>query len=292
MQSFTLSDLPAATRAALTARSSAAGLRHLALHLGAIGLTGAVIALQLPYWGLAVPVHGVLLVFLFTLQHECTHRTPFARDGLSDALGHAIGVLLLNPFHWFRALHLAHHRWTNRPGDPELDAPPIDSRARWLWHVSGLPHWGRQAGTLLRLARGRERPAWLATAARKRAEREARAMLALYALAALSLVWSPLLLWLWIVPVIVAQPFLRLYLLAEHGDCPQVADMLANTRTTFTNRLVRFLAWNMPYHAEHHLAPQVPFDRLPRLHGLIRDQLKVTAPGYRAFTRDYLARRR
>jgi fatty acid desaturase len=289
---FAVSDLPAPTRAALTARANAPGLRHLALHLGAIGLTGAGIAVQVPLWWALLPIHGVLIVFLFTLQHECTHRTPFAQDRLSDILGHAIGVLLLNPFLWFRAFHLAHHRWTNRPGDPELEGRPIDSRARWLWHVSGLPWWASQAGTLLRLVRGRERPVWLGGAARARAEREARILLALYLLAGLSLLWSPLLLWLWIVPVLLGQPVLRLYLLAEHGDCPRVADMLENTRTTFTNRIVRALAWNMPYHAEHHLFPQVPFDRLPELHRLVRDRLKVTAPGYAAFTRQYLARRR
>jgi fatty acid desaturase len=88
-----------------------------------------------------------------------------------------------------------------------------------------------------------------------------------------------------------AQPFLRLYLLAEHGDCPQVANMLENTRTTFTNRVVRFVAWNMPYHAEHHCYPAVPFHNLPALHDIAREQLQVTAPGYVAFSRDYLARR-
>jgi len=284
-------DLDPATRAALTARAWGPGLVHLAGHLGAIAATSAVIVLQPPLWWLALPVQGVLVVFLFTLQHECTHRTPFASDRLCDGLGHATGALLLNPFLWFRAFHFAHHRHTNRPGDPELDGPPVATRRRWLWHVSGLPHWRAQAALLLRLARGRERPPWLPAATRPRAEREARVLLGLYTLAAASLVWSPLVLWLWIVPVVLGQPALRLYLLAEHGDCPRVADMLENTRTTFTSRAVRWLAWNMPYHAEHHLAPQVPFHRLPALHALIRDRLRVTAPGYAAFTRAYLARR-
>jgi fatty acid desaturase len=121
---------------------------------------------------------------------------------------------------------------------------------------------------------------------------EARAMLGLYGLAALSLLASPVLLWVWVVPALLGQPALRLYLLAEHGDCPRVADMLANTRTTFTTGLVRFLAWNMPYHTEHHVFPSVPFHRLPALHAHLRAHLKVTAPGYAAFTRAYLARRR
>lgn len=286
-----LADLPAEARAELGARAMRPGLVHLAGHLGAIAATGTMIVLQTPGWWLLLPVHGVLVVFLFTLQHECTHRTPFASDRLCDGLGHATGALLLNPFLWFRAFHFAHHRHTNQPGDPELDGPPIATRAHWLRHVSGLPYWRAQAELVLRLARGRERPTWLPATARPRAEREARALLALYALAAASLLWSPLVLWLWVVPVLLGQPALRLYLLAEHGDCPRVADMLENTRTTFTGRAVRWLAWNMPYHAEHHLAPQVPFHRLPRLHALIRDRLRVTAPGYAAFTRAYLARR-
>jgi fatty acid desaturase len=116
-------------------------------------------------------------------------------------------------------------------------------------------------------------------------------MLVLYALAAVSLVWTPILLWVWVLPVLMGQPVLRLYLLAEHGDCPHVADMFLNTRTTFTSRVVRFLAWNMPYHVEHHVFPAVPFHNLPDLHRLMRGNLKVTAEGYAAFSRAYLARR-
>ena len=117
-------------------------------------------------------------------------------------------------------------------------------------------------------------------------------MLLAYALIAVSLLASSTALWLWVVPVVLGQPVLRLYLLAEHGDAPMVANMLENSRTTFTNRIVRFLAWNMPYHAEHHSYPQVPFHRLPALHGVMRAHLATTAEGYAAFTRDYLARRR
>ena len=87
--------------------------------------------------------------------------------------------------------------------------------------------------------------------------------------------------------LLLGQPVLRLYLLAEHGRCPFVANMFENTRTTFTNALVRRLAWNMPYHAEHHAWPVVPFHRLPDLHVMTAPHLRVTAPGYAAFTVDY-----
>ena len=42
---------------------------------------------------------------------------------------------------------------------------------------------------------------------------------------------------------------------------------------------------------EHHVFPAVPFHRLPELHRRMRGHLGVTADGYAAFTRDYLARR-
>jgi fatty acid desaturase len=287
-----LASLPAATRADLTARSDRAGLIHLAGHAGAILLCGALIVAGGPGWWLLVPVQGVLIVFLFTLEHEATHKTPFANERLNDRVGQVCGFLLLLPFEWFRYFHLAHHRWTNIEGkDPELEGGKPETVRAWVLHVSGLPYWAAEARLVWRLARGRERAAYLPPGALPRMEREARMMLAGYAFVVASLFVTPVLFWVWLLPVVLGQPVLRLYLLAEHGDCPRVANMFENTRTTFTTALMRFLAWNMPYHVEHHVYPQVPFHKLPALHGRIRDELRVTAEGYAAFTRDYLARR-
>ena len=88
-------------------------------------------------------------------------------------------------------------------------------------------------------------------------------------------------------PLVLGQPFLRAYLLAEHGLCPQVANMFKNTHTTFTNRVIRFLAWNMPYHAEHHAYPAVRFYKLAQFHALTRDQLVSTSDGYLRFHMEY-----
>lgn len=288
-----LASLPASDKASLSETSDLAGLRHLAGHGGLVLLTGGLIAAGVPGWPLILPVHGVALVFLFTLEHECTHRTPFRSQRLNDWTGRAAGFLIVLPFEWFRYFHLAHHRFTNLPGqDPELDTPKPETRRAWLWHVSGLPVWWGNLRLLVRLALGRERAHYLPPRALPRIVREARVMTALYAVAIMSLLWSSALLWLWIVPLLLGQPFLRLYLLAEHGDCPRVANMFENTRTTFTNRIVRFLAWNMPYHTEHHVLPAVPFHKLPALHERMRAHLQMTAEGYVAFSRDYLARRR
>jgi fatty acid desaturase len=56
--------------------------------------------------------------------------------------------------------------------------------------------------------------------------------------------------------------------------------MLRNSRTTRSTALVRRLAWNMPYHAEHHAFPAVPFHRLPEVNRRLAADLKVTSRGY------------
>ena len=285
-----LAQLPAATKARLVARSNAPGLRHLAVHGGAILGLGVLIALRPPGWVLLLPVQGVLLVFLFTLEHEATHKTPFAIGWLNEWAGRVCGVPLLLPFGWFRYFHLAHHRYTHDPQrDPELQtggAPA--SWAAYLLHVSGLPYWRAMIVLLARLVAGRGMADFIPQNARGRVVAEARWMALAYALLALTLLVSPVLLWVWIVPVLLGQPVLRLYLMAEHGRCPHVADMFDNTRTTFTTRAVRWLAWNMPFHAEHHVMPAVPFHKLPELHRLTRAHLRQTEDGYAGFHRAYV----
>lgn len=281
--------LPAGVRSDLTERSDRAGLSHLALYAGALTLTTAGIAAQVPLWPVLLLPQGLLLAFLFTLSHECTHATPFRSTWLNEAVGHLCAVPIALPFVWFRYFHLAHHKHTNDPDhDPELAGKPRPKSWRSLAiYLTGWRYWTGAVGTLWNNAAGRIGAEYL-PARRHRAMRiEARALLTLYVLAIASLFLSPLLLWLWLIPVLIGQPFLRLYLLAEHGLCPPVADMLENSRTTFTNRIVRFLAWNMPYHAEHHAFPNVPFHKLPAFHAWTAAHLKSTSEGYSEFTADY-----
>ena len=116
-------------------------------------------------------------------------------------------------------------------------------------------------------------------------------MLSIYTVLLVGSIWfsSKLLLFTWILPVLLGQPLLRFYLLAEHTICAKVNDMFANTRTTFTNVLVRLFAWNMPYHAEHHAFPNVPFFRLAALHKLMKNHLHETESGYLSFNRKYIS---
>jgi fatty acid desaturase len=277
-------------RAALLCRSDRLGAMQLAAHLGALAATGAAIALGVPFWPLLLVPHGILIIFLFTALHECSHRTAFRTEWINRVVAGVAGFLVLVPPEWFRCFHAAHHRFTHDPArDPELAVPEPRTRWEYAWRLTGLPLWRASLRTLLINAAGGCRDGYLPAGSRAAVTREARLMLAGYALlAAGSLALrSDLLLWLWVVPALLGQPFLRAYLMAEHGRCPPVADMLANSRTTFTTALVRRLAWNMPYHAEHHAYPAVPFHALPRFHELAKAHLKTTERGYARFHRRF-----
>lgn len=273
---------------ALLLRSDAAGVRRLLAHLLLIALAvaGVHLAGDGPLAWPAMLLLGVLLIALFAACHESVHRTAFASRWLNDCVSFASGLVLMLPSRWFRWFHLAHHRYTQDPArDPELRSPKPATPLAWLWQVSGVPYWHAAATTLWRLARGRVDDDFVPISERAAVVREARIYLLLYAL----LVLAPLLLGhdaplrYWLLPVLLGQPFLRLFLMAEHTGCPQVPEMLVNTRTTLTNPLVRLLAWNMPFHAEHHLAPAVPFHALPQLHAMVGEQVAHRERGYLRF---------
>lgn len=275
----------------LTERSDIPGLPLLFLHWGAIIALGTLIAFKVPYWPLLMLPQGILIVFLFTLLHETIYQTAFRSPWLNEAVARAASFMLALPADWFRYFHFAHHRFTQDPeNDPELAFAKPETRWQYVKHVSGLLVWRGHLATLVTNASGRCRDRYVPPKGAAKVRNEARVMIALYAvLIALSLYFAtPALLFAWVLPALLGQPFLRLYLLAEHGRCPLVANMLENTRTTITNMMVRKLAWNMPYHTEHHAYPGVPFHRLPEFHSLIKCHLKEIERGYIHFNVKYI----
>jgi fatty acid desaturase len=271
---------------ALSRRSNRLGLAQLGAHLTIF--CGSGIAVWLTHstvWVAAfLPVHGVILIFLFAPLHESIHRTAFRTRWLNDAVAWLSGLPLLLAPRWFRHFHFAHHRWTQDPArDPELNPPRPASRRAWAWHVSGLPYWMEAIRGLASRASGHVVDPFVSERDQPALVREARYAILVYGAllgSATSVGALPALFWLWLLPAIVGQPVLRLFLLAEHWGCEIGPDMFRNTRSTGTTAAVRFLAWNMPYHAGHHAFPGVPFHALPRLHNRLAPYLSVLAPGY------------
>lgn len=150
------------------------------------------------------------------------------------------------PANWFRYFHFAHHRFTQIPGKaPKLHSPKPEVWRAHLWHLSGEPNWDSHVKTLVRTAFGGTLGAYVPVARYAAISWETRIYLLGYALLLGVSLWvkSPVLLSIWLIPLTLGQPFLRLYLLAKQGRCAFVANMLENSRTTYTNGLIRALAW-------------------------------------------------
>lgn len=271
----------------LTARRDAPGLRHLALQGAMLVATGALcLTLEGGPLVAAMVAHGILLSFLFPPLHECVHRTAFKTVWINKAVADLCGFLLLLPPRWFTAFHMAHHRFTQDPErDPELASPKPTTVLGYLYLLTGLEYWYRMVKGLVGRAFGHTPGAFIDSRTRQRSIAEARVYLALYsAIAVVSALTDPRpVLVLWVGPALLGQPFLRAYLLSEHWGCPAVKDMWSNTRSVVSIAPIRWLAWNMPYHAEHHANPGIPFHALPAYGAAMEGSRKVEAAGYLPF---------
>ncbi|HEY7517143.1 MAG TPA: fatty acid desaturase [Methylomirabilota bacterium] len=242
----------------------------------------------------ALLLQGVFVVSLFAAMHECVHYSAFRTRRLNEVVGWLAGLGIIFNATYYRQFHFAHHRYAQDPArDPELlTAPPPRSRAAYWWRASAILYWRARVENLARLSRGRfDGLDFVPPAVRPEIVRSMRIMALVLAALVLGSVAlrTDALLWYWLLPLALGLPFLRLYLLSEHTGCSEDDDGLTNTRTTVSVWPVRFLMWNLPYHAEHHLYPSIPFHRLPATHRWLRRHLGVVASSYVAVQRGLYA---
>lgn len=271
----------------LNLRSDRKGLLHLAGHLSIMIVSGYLWATQLHHWLIALPalvVYGFSLASMFATMHECVHRTAFATNRLNDLVGWFAGLLSLYNSTFYRRYHKWHHRYTQIPGkDPELSEPKPTNGWEYALEMSGILWWISKVRGHGRLALGQmEDHPYVSPAAQAEVIRSVRLQLAVYGGAiALSIATQQPWFWLyWLLPLAVGQPILRLILLSEHTGCSHDNNYLTNTRTTYTFWLLRFLMWNMPFHAEHHLYASIPFHALPAAHERLRPHFTHVEPHY------------
>jgi fatty acid desaturase len=277
-------------------RSNLEGFKQAAFHIGCMICTGVIIHLSFTLYNafssvftfllvaMAIILHGYVLSFLFMPLHEFVHMTAF-KSPLANRLGGFItGLATLRPPFHYKLYHFAHHRFTgNKEKDPELYDSLLDPDIKTFWgyllYLSSIPFWVSRPTTVIRHAiygtqsidpKGEY---FISTDEQKEGiVGEARVFLLVYTLLTFASLYyrSTALLFYWAIPTVVGQPFLRYYLLAEHTGCQLGTNMMANTRTTKTYNFYRKLAWNMPFHAEHHAWPSVPFHHLPFVHSLLK----------------------
>jgi fatty acid desaturase len=271
----------------LTGRSNAIGALRTGTHVALLAATGWLLAIAGPWTVLpAMLAFGLMQVALFAPAHEATHQTAFASRRANQIVGWLAACPSLLNLQFYTAYHFAHHRHTQIPGqDPELDMESPHDLVGYVRRILGVPYWRLRLTVIADAWRGDlSRYPYVSGQAAPGIVRSVRAMSVTMIggsiIAAVLFGWATPLKF-WILPQLLCQPFLRAYVLAEHTGCTQDRNGLTNTRTTLTNAVVRLLMWNMPYHAEHHLYPSIPFHRLADAHAVLRDKLGFVEPrGY------------
>lgn len=278
---------------ALSGRSNAEGALRTGIHVALLAGTGWLVAIA-GLWTLppAMIAFGLVQVALFAPAHEATRQTAFASRRANQIVGWLAACPSLLNLQFYTAYHFAHQRHTQVPGqDPELDMESPHDLARYVRRILGVPYWRLRLLVVADAWRGdMSRYPYVSKEAAPGIIRGVRAMSATMvggSIVAALLFGRAAPLEFWILPQLLCQPFLRAYVLAEHTGCTMDHNGLTNTRTTLTDATVRLLMWNMPYHAEHHLYPSIPFHRLADAHAMLRDKLGFLEP--RGFVRWNLA---
>ena len=252
---------------------------------------GYLINFENTYQNFFILAQSLLLISLFAPLHECSHSTAFKYKLLNQLVMFFCGMVHLMPSIWFREFHMHHHRHTQDPEkDPELGTEHPRTIGSYIFLITGIKIWIDLVYNFFRLISGNANVFYINKHNTKKVVFEARIVFVIYLLlffVSFNLK-NGILLYAWIIPMIIGQPFLRLFLLAEHGFCDLTSDMTKNSRTIKTNFLVRFFMWNMNYHTVHHYTPGIPFHKLQEYQNKIKHKVKYQELGYFNFHKKFL----
>jgi fatty acid desaturase len=217
-------------------------------------------------------------------QFTILPSNPF---GINKTVAFLAGLFHLYAPTMFRELHFTHHRHTHEPGlDPEISIggkaiPSVVSNLPfYLSWVTGLPLLMFKIVMLINGALFM--PEFLRKNLHPFVDPKVRFKLALESIVILSLhlgfIYLALYIhegfWALFTAQVVGHCFLACYTTAEHNGLPHEGNIFEKTRSVKSGMLTKFLMWNMPYHAEHHAYPAVPFHALPQLHNDLKDEIK------------------
>jgi len=223
--------------------------------------------------------------------HESGHDKLYTSRRLNYLAGIIMSVPLLHNFPAHRATHFAHHQHTH---DLEKDSEPIykemklyDYLAYMLFSGEGYTLILYFEGLMASVGRG---PTWARSRPVRRMCRISTVIVSIeLSLLALGIWRAPgLTVKLFVVPYVIWGSVLSSMVThPEHEKCDfGPARAFTTTRTTESNRFLRYFLWYNNYHAAHHLVPSVPGQNLPALQEFIDPYCKHRE---RSYTRWHLA---
>jgi fatty acid desaturase len=248
----------------------------------------ALLIVSVPSWLVRLPAYfaiGVLIHGMANFMHEGIHGTLFRDKRKNRWFGFVMGAPALFSVTAYGVNHLLHHRFNRTKDDPdEITNVTKDPRLLQLFFY-GWILFGTVAYSL--------RLPYSAIHHGSRSERSQVVLeQVLLALMVGSLFyfswrggWLPLLVQVWLIPLIVTASIGNMRGWAEHVLTVR-GHPLTETRTVTSTRWFSFFHINLNYHLEHHLFPRVPWYNLPKVHSLLLDDYRAAgASVYGSYTR-------
>jgi fatty acid desaturase len=261
--------------------------------------TASLIALSLTLPGIAWLVPSLLLGLAYAhaveLQHQCLHNTAYRRKAINRLVGVPLGLPTCVSFSDYQNSHLKHHRLLGTSEDKEFfnySYQKLRSPLALIPHLWMVRHYWDVLGYICKSSVGiltRKNEATPKTAAKIRSEYQLMAVF-IGAMAVLTVVFAtPIFVEIWLIPLLVAVPVHALIELPEHIGCnTKVPNVLENTRTINTNKLVTWFVDGNNYHVEHHWLPGVPNDKFPLLHNHLKGKIAYNDTSYRSFYKQFV----
>lgn len=251
--------------------------------------------------GVAILVNGLLFAHLIELQHECMHGHAFRSPGLNRLFGVACGVFMASSNAHYRYDHLRHHAWLGTSRNLEhfnYRFSNLDSFWGFAKAFFDLSRYKRVASILWNAMLGRPVPGIDKPAAGRDIKQEYVFFLVIVVASIAAAMYWPTLLWplalaWWIPALLIAEGVHFMIEMPEHFGLNTMTEpnVLENTRTIRTSRLVNWFVNGNDLHTAHHYHHGVPMCNVKNLHELIKDRIVVVEPSYFSLYRDILAGR-
>ncbi|MCA9507814.1 MAG: fatty acid desaturase [Myxococcales bacterium] len=232
------------------------------------------------YW-IAFFFVAIFSMSLFAITHETAHRTTFLQKKINDIVCFLVSVPIFYSPSLFRDFHAAHHRYTHKVLlDPEvtlLGKPVAQISSSWFMYLSfltGLPLLLMKISMLIAAAIGRGsfiKNKFLPFINEKnwsRVKWEARFVILLH----LGLIFTSDY-YGFFMALLLGHSLLSFYLAAEHDGLSHDGSIFERTRSLSFGSLLNFIMWNMPFHAEHHAYPCIPWYALPKLSEVLKQDI-------------------
>jgi Na+-transporting NADH:ubiquinone oxidoreductase subunit F len=225
--------------------------------------------------------------------HECGHRTAFKTAWMNDSVYFVASFMVWREAVSWRWSHIRHHSDTIVVGrDPEIAFQRPMKARKPLKEFLGLSSNPGETRKILLNTVGRftnDELDYLPEAERPKAVRTARIYVAIWLAVVLACVAlrsvEPL--FFVVLPSFYGKWLLVAYGITQHaGLAEDTLDHRLNSRSIRMNRLHRYLYWNMNFHTEHHMFPNVPFHALPALSAATQADFPSQYSGFREAYRE------